>query len=76
MTVTVITNTILRYEKQSSLFFPVAFDGRLEDRIAVLWILERDSLYGTLNFLHQSNSFFHSHNTATAPTTQKTKLVR
>ena len=34
------------------LLLPVALDSRLKDRVAVLRILERDALYGTLNFLH------------------------
>ena len=35
------------------LFIPVAHDGSLKDRIAVLRILERNALYGTLNLLHR-----------------------
>ena len=30
----------------------VALDGCLKDRIAILGILERDTLYGTLDLLH------------------------
>ena len=34
------------------LLLPVALDGSLKDRVAVLQVLERDSLYGTGNLLH------------------------
>ena len=34
------------------LFLPVALNGGLKDGIAILRILERDSLYGTLDLLH------------------------
>ena len=34
------------------LFLPVALNSSLKDRVAVLRILERDTLYGTLDLLH------------------------
>jgi hypothetical protein len=34
------------------LLVPVALDSGLKDRIAVLRVLERDALYGTLDLLH------------------------
>ena len=34
------------------LLVPVALDSHLKDRIAILGILERDTLYGTLDLLH------------------------
>ena len=39
-------------DADNSLFLPVALDGGLKDGIAILRILERDSLYGTLDLLH------------------------
>ena len=40
-------------DADNSLFLPVALDGGLKDGIAILRILERDSLYGTLDLLHE-----------------------
>ena len=40
-------------DADNSLFLPVALDGGLKDRIAILRILECDSLYGTLDLLHE-----------------------
>ena len=34
------------------LLLPVALDGGLKDRVAVLRVLERDALYGAGNLLH------------------------
>jgi len=59
-----------------SMFLTVALNGCLEDTVAVLWVLERQSFDGTFNLFHQSKSFFQIHNTVTAPITQNTKLVR
>ena len=34
------------------LFVPVTLDSGLKDRIAILQVLERDALYGTLDLLY------------------------
>ena len=39
-------------DADNSLFLPVALDDGLKDGIAILRILERDTLYGTLDLLH------------------------
>ena len=46
------THCHLVEDADNSLFLPVALDGGLKDGIAILRILERDSLYGTLDLLH------------------------
>lgn len=47
------THCHLMEDADNSLFLPVALNGGLKDGIAILRILERDSLYGTLDLLHE-----------------------
>ena len=48
------THRHLMEDADNGLFFPIALDGGLKDGIAILRILERDTLYGTLDLLHSS----------------------
>ena len=46
------THCHLMEDADNSLFLPVALNSGLKDGIAILRILERDSLYGTLDLFH------------------------